>query len=365
MGELLKLVEPEDLMKFGMIPEFVGRLPVVATLNDLREDDLVTILTQPKNALVKQYQKLFEMEKVKLSFTKEALRAIAREAMRRSSGARGLRAIMEDAMLDIMYDVPYREGVRGVQDHPGGGHQARAAAAGAGEGEEDRLTAAAPDLEELPPDRPDLDWRRRAASSRSGLPEAASRPPGAAPVRLRDRSIAPGPDLSPRSRARSFTQRLQSWSRLGCVSFTSSPRKRQRPGDAAAGVPVLPALEPTAERGSRAPGCASRGARQASSRRCSRGDEPRPEPVPRNRPGSRAWRRGRPAAPRFTENRGWKFRPAKNVRSRSSTPTTARWAPAARRTRGERSAAAAVPPSRASATHPTPGANQPVQAARG
>ncbi|MGZ6164019.1 MAG: ATP-dependent Clp protease ATP-binding subunit ClpX, partial [Myxococcaceae bacterium] len=112
VGELLKLVEPEDLMKFGMIPEFVGRLPVVATLNDLREDDLVTILTQPKNALVKQYQKLFEIEKVKLSFTKEALRAIAREAMRRSSGARGLRAIMEDAMLDIMYDVPYREGVR-------------------------------------------------------------------------------------------------------------------------------------------------------------------------------------------------------------------------------------------------------------
>ncbi|HSP19267.1 MAG TPA: ATP-dependent Clp protease ATP-binding subunit ClpX, partial [Myxococcaceae bacterium] len=112
VGELLKLAEPEDLMKFGMIPEFVGRLPVVATLNDLREDDLVTILTQPKNALVKQYQKLFEIEKVKLSFTKEALRAIAREAMRRSSGARGLRAILEDAMLDIMYDVPYREGVR-------------------------------------------------------------------------------------------------------------------------------------------------------------------------------------------------------------------------------------------------------------
>jgi ATP-dependent Clp protease ATP-binding subunit ClpX len=112
VGELLRLVEPEDLMKFGMIPEFVGRLPVVATLNDLREDDLVTILTQPKNALVKQYQKMFEMEKVKLSFTKESLRAIAREAMRRNSGARGLRAIMEDAMLDIMYDVPYREGVR-------------------------------------------------------------------------------------------------------------------------------------------------------------------------------------------------------------------------------------------------------------
>ena len=112
IGELLRLSEPEDLMKFGMIPEFVGRLPVIATLNDLREDDLVTILTQPKNALVKQYQKLFEMEKVKLTFTKESLRAIAREAMRRASGARGLRAIIEDAMLEIMYDVPFREGVK-------------------------------------------------------------------------------------------------------------------------------------------------------------------------------------------------------------------------------------------------------------
>jgi ATP-dependent Clp protease ATP-binding subunit ClpX len=112
VGDLLKLVEPEDLMKFGMIPEFIGRLPVIATLNDLSEDDLVTILSTPKNALVKQYQKMFEMEKVKLSFTKEALRAIAKEAMRRHSGARGLRAIMEDAMLDIMYDVPYREGIK-------------------------------------------------------------------------------------------------------------------------------------------------------------------------------------------------------------------------------------------------------------
>jgi ATP-dependent Clp protease ATP-binding subunit ClpX len=112
VGELLRLSEPEDLMKFGMIPEFVGRLPVVATLNDLSEEDLVIILTAPKNALVKQYQKMFEMEKVKLSFTKEALRAIAREAMRRNSGARGLRAILEDSMLEIMYDVPYREGIK-------------------------------------------------------------------------------------------------------------------------------------------------------------------------------------------------------------------------------------------------------------
>ena len=112
VGELLRLTEPEDLMKFGMIPEFIGRLPVIATLNDLREEDLITILTQPKNALIKQYQKLFEMEKVKLSFSREALKAVAKEAMRRHSGARGLRAILEDAMLEIMYDVPYREGIK-------------------------------------------------------------------------------------------------------------------------------------------------------------------------------------------------------------------------------------------------------------
>jgi ATP-dependent Clp protease ATP-binding subunit ClpX len=111
-GELLALVEPDDLMKFGMIPEFIGRLPMIATLSDLKEDDLVTILTEPKNALVKQYQKLFELEKVKLSFSKDALRAVAKEALRRHSGARGLRAILEDAMLDIMYDVPFREGVK-------------------------------------------------------------------------------------------------------------------------------------------------------------------------------------------------------------------------------------------------------------
>ncbi len=112
VGELLTYVEPQDLVKFGMIPEFVGRLPVIATLMDLNEDDLVHILTEPKNALVKQYQKMFEMEKVKLTFSKEALRAISQEAMRRNSGARGLRAIMESAMLDIMYDVPYRDGIK-------------------------------------------------------------------------------------------------------------------------------------------------------------------------------------------------------------------------------------------------------------
>ncbi len=112
VGELLRFIEPDDLMKFGMIPEFTGRLPMIATLNDLKEDDLVTILTEPRNALTKQYQKLFELEKVKLSFTKEALRAVARESLRRHSGARGLRAIMEDAMLEMMYDVPFREGIK-------------------------------------------------------------------------------------------------------------------------------------------------------------------------------------------------------------------------------------------------------------
>ena len=112
IGEILSMVEPQDLVKFGMIPEFVGRLPVIATLYDLTEEDLVTILTQPKNALVKQYQRLFELEKVKLSFTKESLRAIAHEAMTRNAGARGLRAIIESAMLDIMYEVPFKEGVK-------------------------------------------------------------------------------------------------------------------------------------------------------------------------------------------------------------------------------------------------------------
>jgi ATP-dependent Clp protease ATP-binding subunit ClpX len=112
IGELLSKVEPQDLVKFGMIPEFVGRLPVIATLYDLTEEDLITILTQPKNALVKQYQRLFDLEKVKLTFTKEALRAVSRQAMARNAGARGLRAIIEGAMLDIMYEVPYKEGIK-------------------------------------------------------------------------------------------------------------------------------------------------------------------------------------------------------------------------------------------------------------
>lgn len=99
-------VQTEDLLKFGLIPEFVGRLPVIATLRDLDEESLVRILSEPKNALTKQYQKLFEMENVRLKFTTGALHAIARESFRRKSGARGLRAIMESIMLDVMYDIP-------------------------------------------------------------------------------------------------------------------------------------------------------------------------------------------------------------------------------------------------------------------
>jgi len=106
LGEILEQIQPEDLLKFGLIPEFVGRLPVIATLSPLTEDALVRILTEPRNALVKQFQKLFEMEDVTLRFTDSSLRAIAKEALKRESGARGLRAIMENAMLDIMYELP-------------------------------------------------------------------------------------------------------------------------------------------------------------------------------------------------------------------------------------------------------------------
>jgi len=106
IGETLKQLEPEDLLKFGLIPEFVGRLPVVATLSDLDEDALVTILTEPKNALVKQYQRLFEIEGVELAFTDDALRAIAKRAIARKTGARGLRSIMEDILLDTMFELP-------------------------------------------------------------------------------------------------------------------------------------------------------------------------------------------------------------------------------------------------------------------
>jgi len=106
IGEVLRYVQPEDLLRFGMIPEFVGRLPVIATLSELTEDELVSILTEPKNALVKQYKRLFELENVRLRFNDGVLRSISKEAIRRKSGARGLRSIMENIMLDIMYDLP-------------------------------------------------------------------------------------------------------------------------------------------------------------------------------------------------------------------------------------------------------------------
>lgn len=113
-GELLLQVTPEDLLKYGYIPEFVGRLPMLASLTELDEDALVQILTEPKNALTKQYQKLFEMEGVRLRFTDGALVSIAKEALKRNTGARGLRAILEAAMLDIMYEIPSQNTVREV-----------------------------------------------------------------------------------------------------------------------------------------------------------------------------------------------------------------------------------------------------------
>jgi ATP-dependent Clp protease ATP-binding subunit ClpX len=114
LGELLSQVQPEDLLKFGLIPEFIGRLPVLATLHELNEEALIDILTKPKNSLVKQFQKLFEMDGVKLKFSKVALQAVAKKALERESGARGLRAILEEAMLDIMYDVPSKQGIKEV-----------------------------------------------------------------------------------------------------------------------------------------------------------------------------------------------------------------------------------------------------------
>ncbi len=113
-GELLKNLEPEDLLKFGLIPEFVGRLPVLATLEDLDESALVTILGQPKNALVKQYQRLFDMENTKLTFTEEALAAIACKAIERKTGGRGLRWVIESVVLDTMFELPSLEGVEEV-----------------------------------------------------------------------------------------------------------------------------------------------------------------------------------------------------------------------------------------------------------
>jgi len=114
IGEVLEQVQPEDLLRAGLIPEFIGRLPVIATLHELNEDALVDILTKPKNALVKQYGKLFELDGVKLGFAESALRAVARKALDRNAGARGLRAIMEQAMLDIMYDIPSQTGIQEV-----------------------------------------------------------------------------------------------------------------------------------------------------------------------------------------------------------------------------------------------------------
>jgi ATP-dependent Clp protease ATP-binding subunit ClpX len=110
-GDILKQGEPEDLLKFGLIPEFVGRLPVIATLEDLDTDALVTILTEPKNALVKQYKKLFEMEDVQLDFTDDALTSVAKKAIERKTGARGLRSILEGILLDTMFDLPSMDGV--------------------------------------------------------------------------------------------------------------------------------------------------------------------------------------------------------------------------------------------------------------
>ncbi len=114
LGVLLEQVQPEDLLKFGLIPEFIGRLPVIATLHELDEAALVDILTKPRNSLQRQYQKLFDFDGIKLKFTKGALTAVAREALERKSGARGLRAILESSMLDIMYEIPSKAGVKEV-----------------------------------------------------------------------------------------------------------------------------------------------------------------------------------------------------------------------------------------------------------
>jgi ATP-dependent Clp protease ATP-binding subunit ClpX len=112
IGDILQMIQPEDLIKYGLIPEFLGRLPVIATLDELSESSLIRILEEPKNALIKQFKKLFEIEGVNLRFTDSALSAIAREALKQKSGARGLRAILETSMLDIMYEIPSMESVK-------------------------------------------------------------------------------------------------------------------------------------------------------------------------------------------------------------------------------------------------------------
>jgi ATP-dependent Clp protease ATP-binding subunit ClpX len=110
--KLLSDIQPEDLIKFGLIPEFVGRLPVVGVLEDLDEFALIEILTRPKNAIIKQYQKYFDLEKVRLKFTDDAVAAVAREAMKRGTGARGLRAVLEEVMLEVMYELPSIQGLK-------------------------------------------------------------------------------------------------------------------------------------------------------------------------------------------------------------------------------------------------------------
>ncbi len=112
VGEILELVEPEDLIKFGMIPEFSGRLPITATLHELNKEDLIRILIEPKNAIIRQYQKLFELENVKLSFKDDAIEAVADLALEKETGARGLRSILEEVMLDVMFEIPSRKDVR-------------------------------------------------------------------------------------------------------------------------------------------------------------------------------------------------------------------------------------------------------------
>ncbi len=114
IGEIIKDVQPEDLLKYGLIPEFIGRLPVIATLDDLDEKALVKVLTEPKNALAKQYASMFEMENVKLTLTDDALEAIAKKAIERKTGARGLRAIMEDTLLELMYDIPDKKDIEEI-----------------------------------------------------------------------------------------------------------------------------------------------------------------------------------------------------------------------------------------------------------
>lgn len=114
LGELFEQVQPEDLLQYGLIPEFVGRLPVTATLHELDEEAMLNILNEPKNALTRQYKRLFDMDGVKLTFTESSLRQVARKALERKTGARGLRAILESVMLDVMYDVPSDPNIREV-----------------------------------------------------------------------------------------------------------------------------------------------------------------------------------------------------------------------------------------------------------